>query len=286
MEMEDAQHSGPRRPVPFLALMPFFAITFAITWVLIGFYIYFPETATARFGEISGSHPVFFLATWAPAISALLVVFFVAGLAGVRSFLSRLLIWRQSAGWVAFILMGLPIVFIAGSLIKGGPVLAPVPPDGAGAMLAILFMMLVLGPIEEIGWRGVAQPLLQRHMAPIWAGMLIGAVWGIWHLPAFALAGTVFGGWSFWPFFIGNVMLGVLVTPILNRGRGSLLWPMLFHWQLINPFWPDAQPWDTWILVAVAFVVIWWNRDSMFTCKSAVTEVIPRTGNGEPGDAK
>ncbi len=88
-------------------------------------------------------------------------------------------------------------------------------------MVAILFMMLFLGPIEEIGWRGVAQPLLQRHMAPIWAGMLIGAVWGIWHLPAFALAGTVFGGWSFWPFFIGNVTLGLLVTPILNQGRAA-----------------------------------------------------------------
>lgn len=284
--MEDAQHSAPRRPVPFLALLPFFAFTFAVTWGLIGFYIYYPEAAAARFGEISGSHPVFFLATWAPAISAVLVVFFVAGLAGVRALLSRLLIWRQSAGWVAFILIGLPTVFIFGSLIKGGPVLAPMPPDGAGAMVAILFMMLFLGPIEEIGWRGVAQPLLQRHMAPIWAGMLIGAVWGIWHLPAFALAGTVFGGWSFWPFFIGNVTLGVLVTPILNRGRGSLLWPMLFHWQLINPFWPDAQPWDTWILVVVAFVVIWWNRDSMFTCKNAVTDVIPRMGNGELGKAK
>ena len=40
---------------------------------------------------------------------------------------------------------------------------------------------------------------------------------------------------------------------------------MLFHWQLINPFWPDAQPWDTWILVVVAIVVVWWNRDTMFS---------------------
>jgi membrane protease YdiL (CAAX protease family) len=45
-------------------------------------------------------------------------------------------------------------------------------------------MMLFLGPIEEFGWRGVAQPLLQRHMAPIWAGLLIGATWGLWHMPA------------------------------------------------------------------------------------------------------
>jgi len=166
-------------------------------------------------------------------------------------------------------------VFVAGSLIKGGPVLAPLPPEGAGPVMAILFMMLMLGPIEEFGWRGVMQPLLQRHMAPIWAGLIIGATWGFWHLPAFFLSSTVYADWNFLPFFIGNVTLAVLVTPIFNSARGSILWPMLFHWQLINPFWPDAQPWDTIILVGVAGIVVWWNRGTMFTREGAATEVIP-----------
>ena len=144
-------------------------------------------------------------------------------------------------------------------------------------MVAILVMMLFLGPVEEFGWRGVAQPLLQRHMAPVWAGMLIGALWGIWHLPAFFLSSTVYATWSFLPFFVGNVVLGVLATPIFNRTGGSLLWPMLFHWQLISPFWPDAQPWDTRILVVVAAAVVWWNRDAMFRRDGAVTRVIPAT---------
>jgi len=85
----------------------------------------------------------------------------------------------------------------------------------------------------------------------------------------------VFAEWSFLPFFIGNVTLAILVTPIFNNARGSLLLPMLFHWQLINPFWPDAQPWDTWTLVAVATLVAWWKRDVMFSRQGAVTEVIP-----------
>ena len=70
--------------------------------------------------------------------------------------------------------------------------------------------------------------------------------------------------------------LAVLVTPIFNSARGSLLWPMLFHWQLINPFWPDAQPWDTIILVGVAVIVVWWNRDTMFT----------REGRGDRGRSR
>jgi hypothetical protein len=54
---------------------------------------------------------------------------------------------------------------------------------------------------------------------------------------------------------------------------------MLFHWKLINPIWPDAQLWDTWILVAVPIVLVWWNRDTMFTRKGAVTAVVPLTGS-------
>ncbi len=257
------------------ALLAFLAMTFLITWGVIGSYIYWPDAMTARFGEISGAHPFFFLATWAPAIAAFTVVLLFGGLSGLRSFLSRLFLWRCPAAWWAFILIGIPLVFMAGSLIKGGPLLAPAPPEGVGAMVGLMFMMLLLGPIEEFGWRGVAQPLLQRYMAPFWAGALIGAIWGVWHLPAFYLAGVVFAEWGFLPFFVGNVTLAILVTPIFDAARGSLLLPMLFHWQLINPFWPDAQPWDTWLLVGVAAVVVWWKRETMFSREGAVTEVVP-----------
>jgi uncharacterized protein len=267
---------GPTRPdaMPASALAAFLGITFLVTWGLIGGYVVVPEMAAAAFGVISGAHPVFFLATWAPAMAAFVVVFFHCGMAGVRAFLSRLLLWRCPAGWVAFILVVVPLVFVAGSLIDGGPVLAPLPPEGVGPVVAVLFMMLMLGPVEEFGWRGVMQPLLQRHVAPIWAGLIIGATWGLWHLPAFFLSSMVYAEWNFLPFFVGNVTLAVLVTPIFNSTRGSLLWPMLFHWQLINPFWPGAQPWDTWILVAVAAVVVWWNRRTMFTRAGAATAVV------------
>ena len=260
---------------PSRAVVAFIFLTFAITWGVVGIYIFRTEWATNTFGEISGSHPLFFLATWAPAISAFALVLRYTGWSGMTAFLSRFRIWRCPRGWVAFVLVGIPLVFVAGSLLKGGPALAPLPPEGIGASVTVLFMMLFLGPIEEFGWRGVAQPILQRQVAPFWAGAIIGTAWGIWHLPAFFLSGTVFGSWSFLPFLLGNITLAILVTPIFNRSHGSILWPFLFHWQLINPFWPDAQPFDTWILVAVTVLVVWWNRDTMFSREDAVTEVIP-----------
>jgi len=271
----------PASQVPSRILPLFALLTFGITWSVIGAYILLPEPAAEHFGEISGSHPLYFIATWAPGIAGIALILAFAGVPGLRAFLSRLRYWRCAAVWWLFILVGIPLVFMAGSLIKGGPLFAPLPPQGVGAMAALLFMMLFLGPMEEFGWRGVAQPLLQRHLAPFWAGAIIGATWGIWHLPAFYLAGVVYEGWSFLPFFVGNVTLAILVTPIFNSARGSLLLPMLFHWQLINPFWPDAQPWDTRILMLICAIVVFMNRRTLFSREGAITEVVPAAGSDQ-----
>ena len=248
------------------------------SWGILGLYIFFPETASSWFGEVTGKHPAFVLAVWAPAFAALAVVLTFGGIQGVRAFLSRLGLWRCPAGWVGFLLLGIPLVFAAGAAVKGTLLSVPLPFDSLGAALGAMVFMLFLGPVEEFGWRGVALPILQRHMAPLWAGLIVGAVWGLWHLPAFYLSGTVQSGWGFAPFFLGNVCLSLIVTPLFNASRGSILVPALFHFQVNNPLWPDAQPYDTWFFVGVAVLVVWINRRAMLTRAGAVTEVFaPRT---------
>ena len=133
----------------------------------------------------------------------------------------------------------------------------------------------IKGPIEEFGWRGVALPLLQRKFSPIWSAFILGLIWGFWHLPAFLLSGTPQGAWSFTPFFFGAVALSVIVTALFNRSKGSIFLPMLFHFFINNPIWPNAQPYDTYLFMAAASMVIWFNRKTMFTREDAVTRVIP-----------
>jgi membrane protease YdiL (CAAX protease family) len=270
--------SAHARPVPAAALLPFTLITFALSWGILGLYIFFPEPASRWFGEITGKHPAFVLAVWAPAFAAFAVVLYFGGIRGARAFLSRLRLWRCSVGWVLFLLLGIPLVFAAGAAVKGSLFSIPLPFDSVGAALGAMLFMLFLGPVEEFGWRGVALPILQRHMAPLWAGLIVGATWGLWHLPAFYLSGTVQSGWGFAPFFIGNVCLSLIVTPLFNASRGSILWPALFHFQVNNPLWPDAQPYDTWFFAGVAVLVVWINRRTMLARDGAVTEVFaPRT---------
>ena len=188
--MTDVFTIRPQRRAPSAALVPYVLITFAIAWGIIGLYIFRPEQAVTWFGEITGTHPLYVMATWAPAFAAFAVVCFFGGGAGLKAYLTRLALWRCSIGWGVFLLIGVPLTFAAGALVKG-TLTDPLPFDSLGSALALMGFMLFLGPVEEFGWRGVAQPLLQRHVAPIWAGLLIGATWGFWHFPAFYLSGTV-----------------------------------------------------------------------------------------------
>ena len=275
--------SGSMRDVPDSMLAAFFVIAFGLAWGILALYLFAVDWAAATFGPISGTHPLFMLAVYSPAIAAIGLVMAHGGRRALRRFLGRLLLWRTSWPWALLLLVGLPLVFVVGALLKGNLATAPLLTEPAPVLLAAMAFMVVLGPIEEIGWRGFALPLLQRRMAPFWAGMLLGLIWGLWHLPAFFLSGTPQGDWGFLPFFIGSVAVSLVLTPLFNHSRGSILLAMLFHYQLINPLWPDAQPWDIPVFVLVAVAVTWLNRRTLFTREGAVTEVIPASGERAMG---
>ena len=104
--------------------------------------------------------------------------------------------------------------------------------------------------------------------------MILGVLVAIWHTPSFLLSGTKQSTWDFWPFFLGVVAISVLLTAMFNDARGSLLVAFLFHAQLNNPIWPDAQPWDMWLFVVAAVVVIVVKRKTMLDRDHGVTGIL------------
>ena len=268
---------APRITIKTLA--PFLALTFGLTWGLAALLILFTDQIIAIFGEISASNPLFILAVYAPGFAGVFLVWRYYGLQGLGSFFRRLTLWRAPTIWWLFLILGIPAIVYTGAAING-TIGDPFPFSPWTQVLPALALALLLGPIEEFGWRGVALPLLQRRFAPVWAGLIVGVIWALWHIPSFLLSGTAQSAWSFGPFFLGVVAISVILTPLFNVSRGSLLLAYLFHFQMINPIFPDAQPWDNFLWVAVAIVVVWLNRRTMFKRGAGVTEVlVPANGD-------
>lgn len=255
------------------SIWPFLAITFGLTWGLATLLILFPDPIEAIFGELSTTHPLFILAVYAPGFAAVIMVLRHYGVRGLGSFAKRLTLWRMPGAWWLFLALGIPVV-VYGSAMITGTFSDPFPFSPWHGVLPALVLALFLGPIEEFGWRGVALPLLQRRVAPLWAGLILGVIWALWHVPAFLLSGTPQSSWSFVPYFIGVVAISVVLTPMFNSARGSILIAALFHFQVMNPIFPDAQPWDTLVWVIVAAVIVWVNRKAMLSRTGAVTGIL------------
>lgn len=103
----------------------------------------------------------------------------------------------------------------------------PTTPSDALASFALGLPALLLGGgLEEVGWRGVLQPGLERLLggdgrsparrvgASLLAPLLTGVIWAFWHLPLFATPGSYQSAVAFLPF------LGAAVT--LSYSFGAL----------------------------------------------------------------
>lgn len=254
-------------------LVIFFALAFGLTWGLAAVLFLFYDQVIAVFGEVGYTNPLFILAVYSPAFASIFLVWRQYRLKGLASFFRRLTLWRAPLGWWVFLVLGIPLIFFAGAAIKGS-LDDPFPFTPWYQVLPAMAMAFVIGPIEEFGWRGLALPILQRKFNPFWASLILGLIWAAWHIPAFLIGGTPQSSWAFVPYFLGVVAICVMLTPIFNAARGSLLIAFLFHFQMNNPLWPDAQPWDVVFFTLATIVIVVLNRRKMFTRGEGVTEVL------------
>lgn len=233
-------------------LLGFFCLTFGLTWGLGACFALFPNQLTAVFGKVSISSPLFILAVYAPSISAIIVTGLIDGAAGVHRLLARMVQWRNGLRWYLAILLGLPalsaIARLSSAALTGTPLvyehwyqlflLGPTGHDivtslasTSGrhfAVVGVILASFVLdpGPLgEELGWRGFALPQLLEGRSALSAGLILGVVWGVWHLPAFVIVGTPQSHLSLPAFMLGIVALSVLMTWVFNGTRGSVLCP-------------------------------------------------------------
>jgi uncharacterized protein len=210
-------------------LATFFILTFAITWGIGAFAIFLPAVFRNLLGEISDTHPLYYMAVAAPTISATILTLALGGQSGLGDLYKRLVRWRFGIQWYALVLIGLPVLgWIVTRFTGSNPLKDASTP---ALLIALLFNLLISGPLcEELGWRGFALPRLLKCCSPFKASLVLGILWGIWHLPSFAVSAMVQSGLSLPLFLLSAVCLSFLASWLFMNTGGSVLITVLLHY--------------------------------------------------------
>jgi len=211
-------------------LTVYFGLTFIITWGIALLVLLLPSQLEAIFGPMSEGNPLFFMAVFSPTLSSLLLTGLLKGREGMWTLVCRLGRWRFNIFFYFFVLILVPALGYLAAVLGG---------KGSDLDLRYWYLYLPLlfsrvftdpGPLgEELGWRGFALPrLLQRYDA-LKASLILGFLWGVWHLPAVLHSGLPQQGVSILVFVLGGIALSVLSTWLYNSTGGSVLITTLLH---------------------------------------------------------
>lgn len=232
-------------------LTSFFILAFTSTWLAWTPYVLSADGLgfiDLHLPELIGILPGAYLG---PIGSAFLVTAIVEGRAGVRLWARRLLRWPVGWRWYLSMVLVVPTLLVLATLPLPGALDDMRSPSAATVAVFVpllLLQVITTGLAEEPGWRDFATPRLQRRHGAL-AGMLIlGPLWGAWHLPLFL---TTWGGWPHvdWvmpvEFVIAEIPLSIVMTWVFNRARQSVPLLMTMHAAIntvLSWVWPEMFP--------------------------------------------
>lgn len=176
--------------------------------------------------------PIAILGSWSPNLVAFFVIAFVIKQkGGIKALLRRWTMWKVSLWWYIAAFSPIAVSLLAALLyFKFEPQAAATTEfPGVPFLVGFLIISLVTGAMgEELGWRGFALPWLQTRFNALGASLILGVIWGLWHLPLW-FTGMGWEETSFWIFAWVGIAMTVILTWICNSTRGNMLLVTLFH---------------------------------------------------------
>lgn len=178
-----------------------------------------------------------------PFLSGILMNFLIDGMKGLRNLFSRFLNWRIKGRWYLIAIFTGPIIVAA--LLFGlslfnkeflpGIITAK---DKIGLIIfGVSWGLFGGGLLEETGWTGFAIPQLRKHYNILSTGLIVGILWGVWHLLIAFWASDYFSGTNSYTMFVAGFIafyflalpaFRVLLVMVYDRTK-NLIIIMLMH---------------------------------------------------------
>ena len=199
-------------------ILPFLAWTFGITWG--AWLLQYILTALKL---TSGAEPLGLALNFIGGFGPALGTFISLKISHPKKMLD--FIFSHAKGWwiymLAFCLVRVLTLFIA------NPVL---PPLNAVLMFPLgwTFVTFAGGGNEELGWRGLLQPALEKKFSFPLATVITALVWVAWHLPLWLIPGTGQSQISL-PFYTLFCVMGSFCLAVLYKQTASVFACMVFH---------------------------------------------------------
>src|SRR5919202_4972531 len=202
------------------AVISYFVLAYALSWA-----VWIPMALAGARVYQGQAWPSHIPGLFGPLAAAFIMSAVVAGSAGMRDLLRRMLRWRVAARW--YLVAVSPLAFYALAVItlaalgQGWPDLAQMGTFSGLPVVTVPVMGLLLlatSYAEETGWRGFAAEELLKTRSLLWTALVIGLLWTFWHVPSV--------------FMIENYrQMGIAIVPILTLGivSGSILLAWLYR---------------------------------------------------------
>jgi uncharacterized protein len=141
----------------------------------------------------------------------------------LKQFMAEVFAIKQKPRYYAFLVALLVLYFGIPTLLNG--IL-----KGAELYIGVLFIpvMIIFGGLEELGWRYILQPSLEKRFSFVVSTSITACIWAVWHLPLFFIQGTVQSSLNFGIFTIMVFGMSFALSSIYRLSK-SIWLCILFH---------------------------------------------------------
>ncbi len=202
-------------------LLIYFSITYIISWLIWLFPIIFNFSNINRFVFYAGG-------VIGPCIGAYLTTLITEKTEGFKILWKRVWSFKFDKKWLIPTLFMMPFIFLVLNLIAGENFLSKVLTTNPSNLILWAILFYIAAAFEEVGWRGYALDRLQSKTNAFFSSLILGLVWGLWHLPLLIYY------WLFpirfiYLYLIFVVFLSIMFTFLYNNTNRNIFIVTFFH---------------------------------------------------------